>query len=136
MISFKFDFQLEVLGPDLLRSQIVGTKLRARCNRQQYLNEGFACLNGEFGRVESCKRKMKCDMVLVEKVNKYTKTNITRKTDIWEIIIPLQNYNTGGKTPSCAYSVIVPPSPPLHSDKSHLSEVRSWLIPALQTSYI
>ena len=40
--------------------------------RQQYLNEGFACLNGEFGRAESCKLKMKCsDQVLVEEVNKY-----------------------------------------------------------------
>ena len=39
--------------------------------RQQYLNEGFACLNGEFGRAESCEHKMKCDQVLVEEVNKY-----------------------------------------------------------------
>ena len=55
--------------------------------RQQYLNEGFACLNGEFGRAESCKRKMKCDQVLVEEVNKYieTKTNITRKTNICDL---------------------------------------------------
>ena len=30
------------------------------------------CLYGEFGRAESCKRKMKCDQVLVEEVNKYT----------------------------------------------------------------
>ena len=34
--------------------------------RQQYVNEGFACLNGESGRAESCKRKMKCDQVLMQ----------------------------------------------------------------------
>ena len=39
--------------------------------RQQYVNEGFVCLNGEFGLSESCKHKMKCDQVLVEEVNKY-----------------------------------------------------------------
>ena len=39
--------------------------------RQQYLNERFGCLNGEFGCAENCKHKMKCDLVLVEEVNKY-----------------------------------------------------------------
>ena len=39
--------------------------------RQKYVNEGFACLNGKFGQAESCKRKMKCDQVLVQEVNKY-----------------------------------------------------------------
>ena len=39
--------------------------------RQQYLNEGLVFLNGEFGRAESCKHKMKCDQVLEEEVNKY-----------------------------------------------------------------
>ena len=51
--------------------------------RQQYLNEGFACLNGEFGRAESCKCKKKCDQVLVERLtnilsynkNKYYQKN-------------------------------------------------------------
>ena len=79
--------QGQINTPDLLRSQIVGTKLRARCKRSHVsfacdllritvqMKTGatgcFACLNGELGRAESCKRKMKCDQVLVEEVNKY-----------------------------------------------------------------
>ena len=49
---------------------------------------GLCVLLESLDEQKARKRKMKCDQVLVEEVNTYiySYNNITRKTDIWEII--------------------------------------------------